>query len=181
MIETERTILKAMERADIRLRSTWLNNPTIRETLLLSVPISEAQLEVWYERILEDRTREDFIIWDKINSNAIGFAGYINIDYLNRKAEPFIAIGNIDYWGKGFGTEVVHKLLDHGFNEMGFNRQYGFMLDNNSGALKMDLRAGFENEGILKEDVMLHGTFHDRIMLGVTKENFNKKFKKNNT
>lgn len=176
MIETERTFLKAMERDDVQLKASWLNNPTIRETLLLSVPISKAQLEVWYERILNDRSREDFIIWDKNNSVAIGFAGYVNIDFINRKAEPFIAIGNVDFWGKGFGTEVVHKLLDYGFNEMGFNRQYGFVLDNNPAALKMDLKAGFKQEGILKEDVMLHGIFHDRIMLGVTKDIFNKRF-----
>jgi len=57
---------------------------------------------------------------------------------------------------------------------MGLNRMYGFMLDNNPGALKMDLRAGFLQEGLLKDDVIIHGEFHDRIMLGITKDIFNK-------
>jgi len=174
MIETDRIYLRAIEHDDLHLRAQWLNNPVVRETLLLSVPISKAQLELWFERILEDSSREDFIIVYKEDNKPIGFAGYIGIDWVHRKAEPFIAIGSTEHWGLGLGTEVVRKLLDYGFNEMGLNRQYGFMLDNNHGALKMDLRAGFLKEGILKQDVMIHGEYHDRIMLGITKKEFNK-------
>lgn len=174
MIETERTYLRAIERSDIPLRTKWLNNPVVKETLLLSVPISEAQGEQWFEKIIKDTSREDFIIVYKEGDIPIGFAGYIGIDWMHSKAEPFIAIGSVDHWGIGLGTEIISKILDFGFNELGFNRQYGFMLDNNPGALKMDLRAGFLEEGILKQDVMIHGKFHDRIMLGVTKDVFNK-------
>ncbi|MCD4731452.1 MAG: GNAT family N-acetyltransferase [Bacteroidales bacterium] len=174
MIETERTNLRAIERTDLPLRTQWLNNPMVRETLILSVPISEAQVEHWFKKILKDPSREDFIIVYKEDKAPIGFAGYIGIDWIHRKAEPYIAIGSTEHWGIGLGTEVVRKLLDYGFNEMGFNRQYGFMLDNNPGALKMDLKAGFKEEGLLKQDVMIHGEYHDRIMLGITKDEFNK-------
>lgn len=173
MIETERIYLRAIEKKDLPLRVQWLNNPVVRETLLLSVPISEAETDLWFERILRDITRVDFIIVFKETETPIGFAGYVGIDWVNRKAEPFIAIGSTDHWGLGLGTEIVSKLLDYGFNEMGLNRQYGFVLDNNPGALKMDLRAGFLEEGLLKDDVMIHGEYHDRIMLGVTKSKFN--------
>jgi RimJ/RimL family protein N-acetyltransferase len=178
MIETNRIILRPMEREDIPLKVKWLNNPIVRETLLLPVPVSIAQMERWFEKVIQDPTREDFILVYKETKEAIGFAGYINIDRFNSKAEPFIAIGEEKYWGKGLGTEIIRKLLDFGFNEMGFNRQYGFMLDNNPGALKMDLKAGFKNEGLLKQDVMIHGEFHDRIMLGITKEDFNEEVTK---
>ena len=180
MIETERTFLRALERSDLAIRTQWLNNPLVRETLLLSVPISLAQMQLWYDKIITDATREDFIIVSKERKDLIGFAGYVNIDWKHRKAEPFIALGNTDYWGKGLGTEVVRKLLDYGFNEIGLNRLYGFMLDNNPGALKMDIKAGFLQEGVLKEDVIIHGNFHDRIMLGITKEEFNKNKQKGN-
>lgn len=174
MIETERTYIRALEKSDLPLRAEWLNNPIVRETLLLPVPISLAQLELWFDKTLKDSSREDFIIVFKETGKPVGFAGYIGIDWIHRKAEPFIAIGSTEHWGIGLGTEIVRKLLDYGFNEMGFNRLYGFMLDNNPGALKMDLKAGFLEEGILKQDVMIHGVFHDRIMLGVTKDDFNK-------
>jgi diamine N-acetyltransferase len=173
MIETKRTYLRAIERSDLKIRTKWLNDPIVRNTLLLTVPVSEAKTNLWFERILQDQSREDYMIIFKETDIPIGFAGYVNIDWRNRKAEPFIAIGSREHWGMGIGTEVVHKLLDFGFNELGFNRLYGFMLDNNPGALKMDLRAGFLNEGLLKDDVLIHGVFHDRIMLGVTKEVFN--------
>ena len=168
MIETKRTYLRPLERLDLRQRVEWINDPVVRETLLFRFPVSLASAETWFDRILQDPTREDLIIVIRQTSEAIGFAGYANIDWYHRKAEPFIAIGDRRYWGKGLGTEVVRELLNYGFNELGLNRQYGFMLDNNPGALTMDLRAGFKQEGILKQDVMIHGKFHDRIMLGIT-------------
>lgn len=179
MIHSNRVYLRAIEKGDLELRYIWINNPIVRETLLLPVPISLAQIEIWFEKIVRDPTREDFIIVYKEDNIPIGFAGYVNIDRTNSKVEPFIAIGDEKYWGKGLGTEIVHKLLDYSFNELGFNRCYGFMLDNNPGALKMDLKAGFKEEGILKQDVMIHGKYHDRIMLGITRADFNKEFKIN--
>lgn len=174
MIETKRTVLRPLERKDLIMRARWLSNPAVRETLVLMFPVSIAETELWFERILVSNTRKDFIIELKEAEKPIGFAGYINIDWINRKAEPFIAIGEENVWGKGYGTEVVRALLDFGFNEMGLNRMYGFMLDFNQRALKMDLKAGFKKEGLLKEDVLIHGEFHDRIMLGITKNEFNR-------
>jgi RimJ/RimL family protein N-acetyltransferase len=177
MIETTRTYLRAIEREDIPIKTKWMNNPVVRETLILTTPVSVAKTEIWFDRIINDPTREDYIIVFKETEEPIGYAGYVKIDRHHSKAEPFIAIGEEKYWGIGLGTEIVHKLLDFGFNEMGFNRLYGFMLDNNPGALRMDMKAGFKQEGILKQDVLLHGEFHDFIMLGITKDVFNKEHK----
>ncbi len=176
MLNTERLILRAMSSEDLEKRVEWLNNHIVRETLLMRFPISIDETRIWFEKTLSDPSRQDFIIKLKETGEPIGFAGYVGIDWVHRKAEPFIAIGEVEAWGKGYGTEVVHLLLDYGFNELGFNRMYGFMLDNNPGALKMDLKAGFIEEGLLKDDVMIHGEYHDRIMLGVTRKQFNERF-----
>lgn len=173
MIETARTYLRPLERNDLPLKVKWLNDPVVRETLLFQYPVSLAETEQWFERILQDPTRRDFIVVLKEASAPVGYAGYASIDWVHRKAEPFIALGDREVWGKGLGTEIVHKLLDYGFNELGFNRQFGYMLTNNPGALKMDLRAGFKEEGLLKQDVFLHGRYIDRIMLGITRDEFN--------
>ena len=173
MIETERTYLRPLERKDLPQRTAWLNDRVVSETLLLRFPVSLAETEQWFERALQDPTRKDFVIVLKKTKEPIGLAGYVSIDWIHRKAEPFIAIGNRKHWGKGLGTEVVQALLDCGFNELGLNRQFGYMLANNPGALKMDLRAGFKQEGILKQDVLMHGEYQDRIMLGITRDEFN--------
>ena len=178
MITTERTVIRALEHKDLENRVSWINNSNVRDTLFMHFPISLAETKIWFEKTLTDNTRKDFIIELKESCKPIGFAGYVNIDWVNRKAEPFIAIGEVEAWGKGYGTEVVHALLSYGFNEMGMNRMYGFMLDTNHGALKMDLKAGFLEEGLLKEDVFMHGEYHDRIMLGITRSKFKERFGK---
>lgn len=173
MIETERTYFRPLERKDLPKRAEWLNHPVVRETLLLRFPVSLAETEMWFEHILQDSTRRDFVIFLKKTDEPIGVIGWLNIDWVHRKAEASMAIGRADLWRKGIGTEALHKLLDYGFNELGLNRQYAYVLDFNTGSLKMALRSGFKREGLLKQDVLIHGEYHNRIMLGVTRETFN--------
>jgi RimJ/RimL family protein N-acetyltransferase len=172
MIETEQTYLRPLERKDLPQRAEWLNHPAVRETLLLRFPVSLAETEQWFERILQDPTRQDFVICLKKTGELIGFVGWVNIDWVHRKAEPSLAIGRPDFWGQGIGTEVVHKLLDYGFNELGLNRQYVHILDFNVRSLNLFLHLGFKQEGVLKQDVIIHGEYHDRIILGITREAF---------
>jgi RimJ/RimL family protein N-acetyltransferase len=155
------------------VRTAWINDPEIRETLAVQFPYSQASAQRWFERVSQDPTRAEFIIVLEETKEPIGFAGYTNIDWFHRKASPYIALGSRKHWGKGLGTEVVRGLLDYGFNELGFNRLYGYMLDCNPAALKMDLRAGYKQEGMLRDNVFIHGRFHDHIMLGITRAEFN--------
>jgi len=62
MIETARTYLRPLERNDLPLKVRWLNDPVVRETLLFQFPVSLAQTEEWFERVLHDPTRQDFIV-----------------------------------------------------------------------------------------------------------------------
>ena len=174
MIETERIILRPTEREDVILIVKWLNKPAVRNTLLLPVPVSVAQMEKWFEDIIQDKSREDFIMVDKETNIPIGYAGFVHIDRFHSKAEPTVTIGEEKFWGKGYGSEITRKLLDFGFNELGLNRQYGFVMENNPGSLKMCLRAGFKEEGLLKQNFLHHGKYSDVIMIGVTREEFNK-------
>lgn len=175
-MKTKRLLFRTIEVTDLEIKTKWINNPEVNKALFFTLPVSLNETIKWYENIVKNPTREDFIIIEKETDKRIGFGGYTNIDWINKKAEPNIAIGEVAAWGKGYGTEGLHLLLDYAFNVMGLNRMYGYVVEFNKAAIKMDLKAGFNNEGLLIEDVFLNGKFHNRIFMGVTKKQFNNKF-----
>ena len=52
MIYSDRLRLRAPERADIPRFVDWLNDPEVRAGLLLALPLSQADEEGWFERML---------------------------------------------------------------------------------------------------------------------------------
>ncbi|EPJ51228.1 MAG: acetyltransferase, putative [Osedax symbiont Rs2] len=52
----------------------------------------------------------------------IGYAGIVSINQLNRKGEYFILIGELEYWGRGLGTQITGATTDYAFNSLGLHR-----------------------------------------------------------
>ena len=173
LIEGKRTKMRPIERKDLKYTLEWANDPEISYYTGYMFPISMEMEEKWYERILAAEDRRTFIIETK-NNEVIGLTAILNIDWKNRKAELSMLIGNKKMWGKGYGRESVRTMLNHIFNNMGMNKVYGRIIDYNQAALKMDLGAGYSQEGYIKEDILIQGEFHDRYLIGITKAEFNK-------
>ena len=87
----------------------------------------------------------------------IGDFGLFGIDWRIRAAELGIVIGEKEYWDKGFGTETVNLILDHEFKTLNFNRISLRAFKNNHRAIRAYEKAGFMQEGILRQ-----GHYHDR-------------------
>ncbi len=172
IIEGKRVKMRPIERKDLDYTLNWANNPEIAYYTGYMYPISMEMEVKWYERILAEESRKTFIIETK-DDVVIGLTAILNIDWKNRKAELSMLIGNKEYWGQGYGRESVRTMLNHIFNNMGLNKVYGRIIDYNQAALKMDLKAGYSQEGNIKDDIMIQGEFHDRYLIGITKAEFN--------
>ena len=91
----------------------------------------------------------------------------MNIKKVAHNAELGIVIGDKAYWDKGYGAEVMHTLLRHGFGTLNLHRIYLRVFDNNPRAIKVYLRAGFTEEGRLREDRYHDGRYNDTIVMGI--------------
>ena len=176
IIEGKRTMMRPIERKDLEYTLKWANDPEIAYYTGYMLPISMEMEVKWYEGLLAAEDRRTLIIETKDN-DVIGLTAILNIDWKNRKAELSMLIGNKKYWGKGYGRESVRTMLNHIFNNMGMNKVYGRIIDYNQAALKMDLAAGYSQEGYIKEDILIQGEYHDRYLIGITKAEFNQQKK----
>ena len=77
----------------------------------------------------------------------IGTYAFDDIDWRIRSAEFGIMIGDKTYWNRGYGTEAVRLLCQHGFNTLNLNRIFLHVFENNPRAIRAYEKAGFILEG----------------------------------
>ncbi|GGM18289.1 N-acetyltransferase [Paraliobacillus quinghaiensis] len=102
----------------------------------------------------------------------IGWVDLKNIDKLNKHAELGIAIGDKNYWGKGFGLAAMREMLIWGFNELELNKIWLRVEVDNKKAIKSYKRSGYVEEGILRQDRLRNGEFVDRLRMSILKQEF---------
>jgi|SRR5699024_2017958 len=174
MIHGKNIYLRLMEKRDVKYKVEWVNDPKVRRTLFFQ-DISELGTEQWLIKVSSDNSRNDFVICEGENDIPIGFASVVNIDFKNSSAETYICIGNQNYWGKGYGTEVKEVLLEYIFLELGLNRTYAYNWAENKNMIQINKKLGFTLEGVLRQDRFSNGEYKDRVLFSMLKEEYLKK------
>jgi RimJ/RimL family protein N-acetyltransferase len=61
-----------------------------------------------------------------------------------------LIIGDKQQWGKGYATEAIKLVTDHGFNVLGLHKIYAGIYSNNKGSIGAFMKAGFTEEAKLQ-------------------------------
>ncbi|RPI78850.1 MAG: N-acetyltransferase [Desulfobacteraceae bacterium] len=174
MIYGERIRLRAIEREDIPTFLRWFNDPEVRQYLLMFAPMSRAQEERWFESTLNQK--DDFLFAIEVHVEDkwahIGNVGLHRIDWKNRTAVLGIALGEKDYWGKGYGTDSVRTVLQFGFGALNLHRIELEVFAFNPRALRCYEKAGFKKEGVRRSVHFHEGRYHDAYYMGILQEEF---------
>jgi diamine N-acetyltransferase len=178
MIYAERIRLRAVEKVDLPFFVKWLNDPDVRHGLLLYNPISQTEEDGWYERMLIRPADEHVMAIDVKEPSAdtgeehwrlIGSLAFDHIDWHVRAAEFGILIGDKTYWNRGYGTEAVRLLCQHGFNTLNLNRIFLHVFENNPRAIRTYEKAGFTLEGRERHAEYRDGKFIDVLRMSLLK------------
>jgi RimJ/RimL family protein N-acetyltransferase len=130
------------------------------------------QLNEHYERITNDDSRYDFAICLLDSDDLLGDLSILEIDQINRKAGFRIALHNINYLSKGFGTEAVQLALHYTFEILNLNRLQLEVFSHNTRGIKAYEKAGFKMEGTIRESLYLNNQYFDEIIMGMLKEDY---------
>lgn len=109
----------------------------------------------------------NFGIYDKASAKLIGSIGISSIDQNNRHAEIGMAIGNKDYWGKGYGTDAVGMILEYCFNKLQLNKVYLDVWEENKRAIGCYVKCGFKKDGVLRQHVRKNGKYHNKWVMSI--------------
>ncbi|WP_235440204.1 GNAT family N-acetyltransferase, partial [Bacillus cereus] len=105
----------------------------------------------------------------------IGWVDLKNFDKTNKNAELGIAIGNKDYWGKGFGMAALNSMLQIGFSQFELEKIWLRVDEDNTKAKKSYESAGFVCEGLMRNDRLRQGKFIHRNRYSILKEEYESK------
>lgn len=172
----KRIRLRAVEKEDLPLFVRWINDPEVTEDLLFTAPMSMADEEKWFEKMMSLPLSEHVLVIEvqKPQSQGdyrpIGTCQFHNVDWRNRSAEVGIMIGEKSFWDQGYGTETMQLLLKHGFNTLNFHRIWLQVIAKNKRGMRAYEKAGFQNEGMYRQSHYQHGQYYDVHLMSVLKE-----------
>jgi len=173
MIFGKRVRLRKLERGDIPVFVEWLNDNDIRQFISLYLPISTLEEERWfdYNQNRSPDERPFAIEADTVEGwRLIGTCGLSDIEWRIRSAEYGIMIGDKNYWDQGYGTEITHLILRHGFETLNLNRIYLKVNSNNLRAKKAYEKAGFSHEGTMRQAEYMNGSYMDVELMSVLRD-----------
>lgn len=78
-----------------------------------------------------------------------------------------IALGERDYWGKGYGTDAMRILLRYAFTELNLHRVSLDVFEYNPRAIRSYEKAGFRREGCERGFLNREGRRWDLIHMGI--------------
>lgn len=175
-IEGQAIVLKVLSEDDV-LNSGWYgwfnDAETTRYMQQRYFPnCIPKQLHYLQQNILEGQNKIQLGIVPKGEKQIIGVTSLDNIDFLNRKADISIVIGEKEFLGKGLGTEAVILLLGHAFGKLSLHKVGLGVLSGHKAAIRSYEKAGFVIEGVLKDEVLLDGQYHDVTRMGILDKAF---------
>lgn len=182
-LKSERIILQPIEIKEISkfscLIAGWVNDGQVTYYMFTGQkPKNSKQVSDNIKKELENQENIVFIAKDIKTQKLIGYAGLYDINQTARKAEFRVLIGEKDFWGKGYGTEITELVSYYGFDRLNLNRiSLGYVADNKA-ASKTYEKAGYVYEGTLKQDIYRNSKYYDAVLMAILRDDYYKKLYK---
>jgi len=168
IIYGERVRLRAVERGDVGKFYEWINDPEVTHGLAVYLPMSMTDEEHWFDRARDPHEKPLAIeMRDGDGWRLVGNCGVFGIDWVDSNGELGIMIGDKSAWNKGYGAEVMTLLLRHCFETLNLNRVSLRVYADNPRAKRSYEKAGFVEEGRLRNAVFKHGRYDDVFVMSV--------------
>lgn len=172
MITEGRIRLRALDEGDLERTRVWVNDPEVARLVNRVAPVTAPEQRDWFQRVTGDTHQVIFAIEILADTKHIGNCGLKGIDARSHKAELWMYLGNRDVWGKGYGTEACRALCRYGFERLNLHRIHLYTPAYNERAVALYEKVGFKTEGVLREEVFQEGQYHDAVVMGILRNEF---------
>jgi RimJ/RimL family protein N-acetyltransferase len=134
--------------------------------------LSAKKWKEWLEKDLEKNIpNEIFFGIRTLDSNQmIGFIALFEHYLQHGDTLVAIALGEREYWGKGFGTDAMRIMLRYAFNELNLRRVGLIVFEYNPRAIRSYEKAGFLHEGTVRKMILRDGNRWDFRYMGILRE-----------
>jgi len=178
MKKEERTRIYILEGANIAFRAleesdlegnwcNWFNDPGVTRFLGRGAfpNTRNNQRSFYQENVVNSQNQVIFAIEDKATQMHIGVASIRNIDWISRKGNIAIIIGEKAFRVGSNALEAYYLIVKHAFLNLNLHKVIAITMSENELSLKYCKRIGFETIGVDRESFYKNGTYKDSIYL----------------
>lgn len=137
------------------------------------MPQSLERLEGEFDENAKKGGRDGTHFAIEADGKLIGQCGLYGFDEFRgtaHRCELGIAIGDKDYWGKGYGREAISLLIDYAFTHWNMQRVGLQTMSTNERAIRSYRAVGFVEEGRLRRHVWSNGNYGDTVCMSILRE-----------
>jgi RimJ/RimL family protein N-acetyltransferase len=166
--------LSPIEPEDASIVAGWSNDLDISLKTGDTCHVISVEDQSNFLKNMNNDTSYAFTIIENETHKPIGIVRLMSVDFINRKAELGIFIGDQAYQGKGIGTEAVILMLDFAFNVLNLINIMLAVFSFNLNAQKTYKRLGFKEIGRRRKAVLHGSKSYDLIYMDLLAEDFPK-------
>ena len=174
VLQSSRLLLRGLQFEDLNATYLgWLNDPAVNRYLETRfLPQTLESLQAYWQAHRDDPANPWFAICLKSEGRHIGNIKLGPIQWLHRRAEISLFIGDKSCWGQGFGSEAIAVLRDWAFCELDLQKLNAGVYAGNIGSRSAFEKCGFELEGTLRKEVVSAGGRLDLWRLGLMRSHW---------
>jgi len=163
--------LREISRDDIPTINRWRRDPVVSDGVGAPHRFIGVDVDLkWFEEYLSRRGSEvRCAVCIAETGQLVGMVSLTRIDYVHRNAEYNAMVGERASQNRGIGTEATRAMVRHGFFDLNLHRIYVSILRDNISSIRMCEKAGFREEGTIREGAYKNGRYHDLVLMGVLK------------
>ena len=162
--ETERLLLRLLDRADIKSIQDAASNRAVADTTIsIPYPYPTGEAERYVFKKIADFEAGNSVSWAIEIEREKAFCGVIEIrdidrEHLQGELSFWLAV---EAWGKGYTSEALKPILRFGFEDLELNRLYAYHMVRNPASGKVLQKNGLLQEGVLRQRIRKWGIFED--------------------
>lgn len=156
--------LRALERDDLPFVHQLFNDDQIMSYWFDEPFEALVELRDIYDRHIHDERERRFII--DVDGEPAGLVELVGILDVHRNAEFQIIVAP-QHQGRGLASAATRKALDYAFAVLNLHKVYLIADVANEKAIHVYRKAGFQSEGILREEFFAAGRYRDALRMGV--------------
>ncbi len=175
-LENEHFYMRELRESDLDGHwYAWFNDSLVTQFQNKKIfPNTREKQRAYFDSIQNSDTDVVLAIIDKHTEQHFGNVGLHRIDWVHRSAELGIVIGEMDFWGKGYGKEAWRLITEYGFHVLNLHRIWAIVMSGNEASAKCAEAAGFRREGHFREMFYKNGTYLDAFYYNMLKSDLDR-------
>ena len=167
MVDAREIGLRQMRQEDLQHKVRWANDPEVNQHVGFDETVTLDGTRKWFATQM---AAEEIVLFTiTLGDEAIGYLKLERHRDNNEGEYHGLVIGEHQHWGKGYGKQVVRRLLQYGFEEEEWTRLFGYWPAWNERSIKMHEKLGFGIDGLADHQRKhIDGTTHDVYVMSIT-------------